>query len=204
MFIFNEDRAMMEKLSGLVVGDVNAPDSGRPVEVKWLDSDTELVNMTFPSIVICNTGLTFDAERAGAGWYQLPYTPEGFPIWDNSTDVSTSPYFAQTPIPYNINYQIEVFSRNNKHATFLTGVLSGPDFLSTRFGYLTIPEDGTVRRLDLMSGPERLSIRDRDDKRLFQAIYNVQVSTELLPKEIEAYARVNNVVIDQYVMPPQV
>jgi hypothetical protein len=202
MFIFNEDRAMVQKLSGLYVGDVNAPDQGTEVEVKWLDPETELVDLTFPSIIICNTGLVFDSERAGAGWYQLPYTPEGFPSWKPNQEIPQSPYFAQTPIPYNINYQIEVLSRNNKHATFLSAVLSGPDFLSARFGYLEIPEDGTVRRMDLMSGPERQSIHDRDDKRLFQSVYSVRVSTELLPKEIEAYTLVNKVVKDiEYLYP---
>lgn len=204
MFIFNEDRALVSKLSGLLVGDINGPDSGRPVEVKWLDADTELVDLTFPSIVISNSGIVFDAERAANGWFQLPYSPEGFPSWNTPLEPSTSPYFAQTPIPYNINYQIEVLSRNNKHATFLTAVLSGPDFLHARYGYLQIPEDGTIRRMDLVAGPERQSIHDRDDKRLFQAIYSVTVSTELLPKEIEAYSIVNKVVKDITILPPAV
>lgn len=202
MFIFNEDRAMVAKLTGLYVGDVNAPDQGTAVEVNWLDPETELVDLTFPSIIVCNTGITFDEERAAAGWFQLPYTPEGFASWEPAEFPEDSPYFAQTPIPYNINYQIEVLSRTNKHATFLTAVLSGPDYIHTRFGYLSIPEDGTVRRMDLMSGPERQSIRDRDDKRLFQSVYSVRVSTELLPKEIEAYTLVNKVVTDVNILPP--
>ena len=55
MFIFNEDRAIKDKFSNLVVQDVNAPDFGRPVQVIWLDADVELVNLTYPCIVICNT-----------------------------------------------------------------------------------------------------------------------------------------------------
>lgn len=202
MFIFNEDRALFNKFSGIVVGDINAADSGRPVEVKWLDPETELIDLTFPSIIISNTGITYDAERGAAGWFQLPYTPEGFASWDSTQPVSTSPYFAQTPIPYNVNYQIEVLARNNKHATFLTAVLSGPDFLHARFGYLEIPEDGTIRRMDLMSGPERQSIHDGDDKRLFHSVYSVRVSTELLPKEIEAYSQVQKVINTITVLPP--
>jgi hypothetical protein len=202
MFIFNEDRAMFTKLSGLVVGDVNAPDSGRPVGVKWLDPDIELINLSFPSIIISNTGIVFDSERAANGWFQLPYTPEGFSEWDDLTDFSASPYYAQTPIPYNINYQIEVLSRNNKHATFLTAILSGLDFLHARFGYLEIPEDGTIRRMDLTAGPDRQSIHDRDGKRLFHSVYSVRVSTELLPKEIESYITVNTVVENISILPP--
>jgi hypothetical protein len=196
MFIFNEDRAMKDKFSNLVVQDVNAPDTGMPVQVIWLDSDTELVNLTYPSVVICNTGLSYDPERASSGWHQLPYAPENFPTWssDSNEDVTTSPYWAFTPIPYNIDYQIEVLARNNKHATFLSAILSGPDFLSVRHGYLAIPEDGTVRRLDLISGPERQSTKDADGKRIFHNIYTVQVSTELLPIEINTYYKVQDVV----------
>lgn len=205
MFIFNEDRAMMQKFSNLVVQDVNAPDQGRPVQTIWLDSDTELTNLTYPSIVICNTGLSFDPERAASGWFQLPYTPEQMSNWitDADMNVSDSPYWAFTPIPYNIDYQIEVLSRNNKHSTFLAAVLSGPDFLSVRHGYLAIPEDGTVRRMDLMAGPERQNTHDADDKRVFHSVYTVRVSTELLPFEINSYMKVQKVVNTVTQLPPQ-
>lgn len=205
MFIFAEDRAMMEKFQNIVVQDVNAPDSGRPVGVVWLDGELELQDKTFPLIVICNVGITYDPTRAHAGFMQLPYAPEGFNRWSvDPTNVLDSPYYAQTPIPYNVNYQIEVLSRNNQHATFLTSILSGPDFLSARFGYLEIPEDRTVRRMDLTAGPERQSIHDGDGKRLFSSMYSVNVSTELLPPEIEAYSRVQTVVKDIYLKPPTV
>jgi len=206
MFIFNEDRAMKTKFENLVVQDVNAPDTGRPVQVIWLDADVETTNLTYPSIVIANVGLSFDPERAHSGWFQLPYTPENFNQWitDTMEDVTQSPYWAFTPIPYNIDYQIEVLSRNNKHSTFLSAVLSGPDFLNVRHGYLAIPEDGTVRRLDLLSGPERQSTHDTDGKRIFHTIYTVRVSTELLPVEIDAYSKVTKVVDSIAILPPVV
>lgn len=195
---------MKAKFSGLVVQDANTPDTGRPVQTIWLDSDIELVNLTYPSIVIANVDISFDADRAHSGWFQLPYTPENFEQWitDDMEDVTQSPYWAFTPIPYNIDYQIEVLARNNKHSTFLTAVLAGPDYISQRHGYLAIPEDGTVRRLDLMSGPDRQNTHDTDGKRIFHNIYTVRVSTELLPVEIEAYSKVATVVNTINVLPP--
>lgn len=203
MFLFNEDKAMKQKFSNVVVTDVNAPDTGRPVQVIWLDSEVELTNLTYPSIIICNTGISFDAERAHSGWAQLPYTPENFTDWisDDNLDVTEAPYWAFTPIPYNIEYQIEVLARNNQHSTFLSAVLAGPDYLSTRHGYLAIEEDGTVRRLDVMSGPERQNTHDTDGKRVFHTIYTVRVSTELLPVEINAYTKVAEVVNTITVLP---
>lgn len=205
MFIFNEDRAMMNKFSNIVVQDVNAPDFGRPVQNIWLDANVELTNLTYPSIVICNVGLSFDPERASAGWMQLPYTPEGMPFGTDADnpEVPQSPYWAFTPIPYNIDYQIEVLARTNKHSTFLAAVLSGPDFLSVRHGYLAIPEDGTVRRMDLMSGPERQNTHDSDGKRVFHSIYTVRVSTELLPVEVNTFYQVQKNIVTVTELPPQ-
>lgn len=193
MFIFNEDRALKEKLEGLMVTDANAPATGRPVEVLWMNNDIELNNLTYPSIVLCNVGIERAVEREARGWMQLPYTPEGFETWDNPTDVTESPYWSQVPIPYNVNYQIEVLARSDVHATYLRAILAGPDYLPARFGYLAIPEDGTVRRMDLTAGPAEVDTRDSDGKRLFHAAYAVSVSTELLPQQIEAYAKVTSV-----------
>lgn len=196
MFLFNEDQALEKKLQDLVVDDMNAPDTGRPVSVLWLNNDIELNDLTFPAIVLTCKGISRAEERESRGWVQLPYAPEGFKRWENYTDVTESPYWSQTPIPYNVDYQIEVLARTNRHATYLRAILAGPDYLPARFGYLEIPEDGTVRRLDLEAGPTELDTRDGDGKRLFHAAYAVRVSTELLPQQIEAYNKVESVVND--------
>jgi len=200
MFIANEDRAMHAKLSGLVVYDVNAPDAGRPVQLIWLDNDTEVTKLTFPAIVVSNQGLAYDAERASAGLVNLTYTPEGFPSFDVAND--DSPYWSQVPIPFMINYQIEVIARNNKHATFLQAVLAGPDYLSCRYGFLEIPEDGSIRRMELAAGPDMQPTRDGDGKRLFHSVYAVKVTTELLPKQILQYQKVQTVHNDIYQSAP--
>lgn len=203
MFIFNEDEAIAEKLSGIVVQDSTNPANGRLAKVIWANPDDDLVNLTYPCIRVQNNGLSFSQERAAAGWFQLPYTPEGFGQWisNTNTDVTTSPYWAFTPIPYNIDYQIQVMCRNNQHATFLTAVLAGPDFLSERHGYLSVGADATVRRLDILSGPDRESIKDNDDKRLFVSTYLVRVSTELLPQQIYSYNEVTTPIVDLTVFP---
>lgn len=203
MFLFNEDEALVAKLSGLVVQDTNQPADGRPVQVIWALPDDDFVALTYPCIRIQNNGLSFDETRAASGWFQLPYTPEGFPQWiENSpADVTTSPYWAFTPTPYSIDYQIQVMSRNNQHATFLAAVLAGPDYLSERHGYLVVGPDSTIRRLDILSGPERESMKDNDGKRLFVSTYLIRVSTELLPQQIYSYNKVEEVDIDLSVLP---
>lgn len=203
MFIFNEDAALVKKLSNIVVQDTDSPANGRLVQVITADPDDDLVNLTYPCIRVQNNGMSFDQERASAGWFQLPYTPEGFLQWIDvdTREVSDSPYWAFSPVPFNIDYQIQVLSRNNQHSTFLTAVLSGPDFLSQRHGYLTVEQDGTIRRLDVLSGPEKDSTKDNDDKRVFISTYLVRVSTELLPQQIYSYNKVEEVDVEVSVLP---
>jgi hypothetical protein len=56
--------------------------------------------------------------------------------------------------------------------------------------------------MDLMSGPERQSTHDTDDKRVFHSIYSVRVSTELLPIEVNKYLQVQTVINTISVLPP--
>ena len=52
------------------------------------------------------------------------------------------------------------------------------DKLPFRFGSLDV-DDGTVRRLDVLSGPERADYLDRDTKRVYRKVWTVRVSSEL-------------------------
>jgi hypothetical protein len=70
------------------------------------------------------------------------------------------------------------------------------DRIPARFGFLTIPEDGTVRRLDLLGGPELVDTRDEDGKRLFRREYLISVSSELLASVAAQYAQATSVALD--------
>ncbi|MFD5731177.1 hypothetical protein ACFWMT_34400, partial [Streptomyces sp. NPDC058368] len=82
-------------------------------------------------------------------------------------------------VPYDIDYQVQLFCRSLQHRTELVSRLARFEYLPERFGFLAVPQDNTVRRLDLMGGPEMGSGRDADGKRLFTATYRIRVSTEL-------------------------
>jgi hypothetical protein len=97
------------------------------------------------------------------------------------------PYFAEFPIPYNLDYQVTVYSRKALHNRDLLGKLAAVDRLPHRFGYLEIPQDGTIRRLDLIGGPTEDHDKDRDGKRIFRSIYAVRVSSELIQGDVDTY-----------------
>lgn len=180
-WLLAEDEALKRKLQGILVSDANAPDAGRPVTVRFRLPESELGEVTYPLIVLNHLGISRDPDREIRGFpIMLPYTPEG----------QQSPTLSEWPIPYNIEYQIVVYSRKAVHDILLTAALAQMDRIPARFGYLEIPQDGTIRRLDLLEGPTPEHMKDADGKRIFREVYRVQVSSELLPSQIEEAAQV--------------
>ncbi|MER5754288.1 hypothetical protein [Streptomyces sp. NPDC002088] len=198
-WLINEDRAVKAKLQGLSVIDANASD-GRPVPVRYRVPEVELAQQTFPLIVIEHAGIEKDDEREHRGPVRLPYAPEGKQGWwaDGATsyDVADSPYLVDYPIPYELRYRVLVFSRTYWHDVALASALAQPDRIPARFGFLEIPEDGTVRRLDLLGGPEMADTRDENGKRLFRREYVISVSSEMLPSVADAYVQAQSVALD--------
>jgi hypothetical protein len=54
--------------------------------------------------------------------------------------------------------------------------------LPFRFGQLLVPEDNTMRRLDILGFTKRDTTES--GKRLFNNIYNIRVSSELFPDQL--------------------
>lgn len=198
-WLINEDRAVKAKLQGLSVTDANAP-GGRPVPVRYRVPEVELATQTFPLIVIEHAGIEKAAEREHRGPVYLPYAPEGSAKWwadgDTSYDVTQSPYLVDYPIPFDLRYRVMVFTRLAEHDIALAALMMQRERLPARFGFLDIPEDGTVRRLDLLGGPELADTRDENGKRLFRREYLISVSSEMLPSAIDAYVKASGVALD--------
>ncbi|MET9119949.1 hypothetical protein [Streptomyces sp. NPDC004528] len=185
-WIVNEDAAVKAKLQGIHVKDTNAPVAGLPVDVRFRLPEHELATATYPLIVIERSRIAHDSEREHRGVVELSYTPEGY-------DPASS-YLATDPIPYLIEYQVTVYARKQRHAASIVQTLSSRDYLHPRWAYLEVPEDGTIRRLELAGGPEFNDGRDSDGKRLWQVDYLIQVSSELLD-EISEITPVETVVL---------
>lgn len=201
-FLLNEDAALKAQLSGITVTDANAP-TGRPVAVRFRLPETELADMTFPSIIINHEGISLDPEREHRGYGQLPYIPEGLGTPNNWPDVNAdpavveydpteSPYWTEFPVPVNIDYTVMAYSRKAQHNVALVGALAQWNRIPPRFGFLGITQDGTVRRLDVLGGPRIEAAKDEQGKRVFRIIYAIRVSSELLQSEIETKTKVLN------------
>ena len=193
-FLLNEDKALKQKFQGLMVHDATSG-SSRKVTVRYRSPEYELADATYPLLLISHSRISRAEEREHRGYVRLHYAPEGYEPWADMTDPTQSPYMAQMPIPLNVDYQIDAYTRKETHLIELMAALSGFNFLPPRFGYLPIGEDGTVRRLDLLGGPEFSESQDEQSKRLFIGTWLVRVSSELFLSDIQTLTPAQRVLI---------
>lgn len=202
-FVLREDAALKAKLSGLRVAvandDLTQPageEKTRVVPVYFRLPEDETRRKTYPYITIDFITAVRDGEREHRGVHDYgmtanAYTPMGMPPAGGRTEL---------PVPMRLEYQITQWSRFNRHdRSIMTQLLFGP--LEPRFGFLEMvdqpesPDDLSVRRLDLLSGPTNGDTRDAEGKRLFRKMYTVGVSSELFPADFDSLKRAR-VVLD--------
>lgn len=200
-FLVNEDAALKRKLAGLVVHDATSGTGGRNVTVRFRSPEYELADATYPLALIQHTRIARDPEREMRGYIKVGYAPEGYPAWDDYPDRAASPYYSESPIPLNVDYEVNVYARKSQHLIELTGALMAFARLTERFGFLEVPQDSTVRRLDVLGGPEFSESQDELGKRLFVATYVLRVSSECFWDDIlTATTPVQDVFVD--LLPP--
>lgn len=187
-WIYNEDAAIKLKLQGLKVVDANSP-SGRPVPVRFRLPEDELATLTYPIFIIEHLPISFAPERAHRGYGLLNYAPAGYPTWWDDDALTFDPnqslYSSQFPLPANLDYKVTIYCRKMvEHLQPLVAQLALQPYLPFQFGFLDIPQDGTIRNMFLLQGPEIEYGKDQDNKRLFRCSYMVRVMTEVIPEVI--------------------
>jgi hypothetical protein len=169
-FILSEEEALKNLLSGITVSD--SGNSARPVGVFYGQPDKEIRQQSYPYITIDLVGISEDTERAHRGVVTIPrdshYTPEG------STGTNHATNF---PIPVDLYYQVSTWSRQPRHDRQIIAQLFSYGRLPFRFGQLSIPQDGTNRRLDMLGFSKRDTTEA--EKRLFSNVYNIRISAEI-------------------------
>ena len=169
-FILNEEAALKSLLTGMTVSD--GGNSARPVNVFYGQPEKEIRQQSYPYITIDLVGISEEVDRAHRGTVTIPdqtfYTPEG---------VTSTPVQTDFPIPVQLFYQISTWSRQPRHDRAIIAQLFSYGRLPFRFGQLFIPEDGTNRRLDMLSFSKRDTTEN--EKRLFNNVYNIRISAEL-------------------------
>ena len=185
-FIINEDAALKDILTGITVSD--GGNAARPVAVYYGQPDKDIRTQSYPYITLDLVGVREDMERAHRGSVDLTYTPENF---TPNTDDNGLNQPVNFPIPVDLIYQVSTWARQPRHDRQIIASLFAPGRLPLRFGQLTIPEDNTMRRLDMLGFSKRDSTEG--GKRLFSNVYNIRISAELFPDQLSAVYTVTDV-----------
>jgi len=168
-FIFNEEEALKSLLSGITVSD--SGNSARPVGVYYGQPDKEVREQRYPYITLDLISVSEEVDRAHRGAVYIPddtfYTPEGV----------TDGQLTSFPIPVQLIYQVSTWARQPRHDRQLIAELLSYGRLPLRFGQLTIPQDGTNRRLDMLGFSKRDTTEN--GKRLFSNVYTIRISAEI-------------------------
>lgn len=191
-FLLSEDKALREKMQGMVVYDQRATGDEVPRQVGvWFGQpDQEIRAQSYPYVTIDMVDVSRDNMREMRGKVSPAYLEsklsEGF-------DSETQGWQIDLPIPVNIDYQITTYARQPRHDRMIVAQLLS-EKLPMRSGTLEL-DDGTVRRLDVMD----ISKRDitENQKRLFVNAVTVRVSSEVVQGALEEFYKVASVTISE-------
>jgi hypothetical protein len=198
VFLLSEDKALREKLQGVVVHDQVATGADKPRQVGvWFGQpDQEIRAQSYPYITIDMIDVQRDTQREMRGLTNAPYLgPED--LGDADT------FITDLPVPVNIQYQITTYARHPRHDREILAQLLGSRLI--RFGYLEIVEkDVTVGNVETVTSTYRrmdvINVAKRDmteqAKRLFVNAITVKVSSEILQSALRAIYKVLEVHVD--------
>jgi len=184
-FLLSEDEALRNLLLDMKVTDQKSTTGAGPqrsVKVYFGQPDQELRDQTYPYITIDMIDIAEDTTRAMRGLVKPSYLSNPTDMVQGTQSIQEVIYDPELhdweihwPIPVSIDYQITTYARQPRHdREILAQILYKK--IPMRFATLQ-PNDGTVRRLDLLD----ISKRDitEQGKRLFVNAFTVRVSSEI-------------------------
>lgn len=172
VFLLSEDKALREKMTGMLVYDQKADgaDTPRQVGVWFGQPDQEVRAQNYPYVTIDMIDIARDPSREMRGKVSPDY------LRPDTLDVEINGFEIDMPIPVSLDYQITTYARHPRHDRTLVSQLL-TERLPMRSGILEL-DDGTVRRLDVLDVAKRDLTENQ--KRTFINSFTVRVSSEIV------------------------
>lgn len=210
-FLLAEDAAVKGKFSGLTVSDDR--NNSRPVKVffRYPDGETEreypFITIELIDVVHATNRQHSESMLFGSTDPTDPYTgPNALTYWPStmSTFASTG---ASAPgaqyavshefIPVDLLYQVSTFTRSALHDRQLTSHIM-QRVGRFRWGFIEVPEDGTIRRLDLLDWitADLLDPEAGYRKRIFRKVYTLQMNAEITVSNYDYVTKILSVTTD--------
>lgn len=206
-FTLAEDAALKTRLSQLALSDDRNVERDVQVFFRFPEGETEKV---YPFITIDLLDIAFDPYRqnsevtyyytqstsgASLGLSNMDYYPSEFTQADMDTKVGLNAYLTTDQfVAVNLTYQITTYCRSQRHDRQLTMLLLRRVFPMRR-GFIEIPEDGTIRRCDLLDW-RQADVLDQETgykKRTFRKVLTVRINAEIPQSDFEEVQRVLDV-----------
>ena len=185
-FVLAEDAALKRKLEGLKVSWPRETD----VDVWFRWPNKEIREIEWPFIVIDLVDITkADHREHQGGPVPLTYAPYGYNPTEGGPEDNWVPMAEDWPTPYDLVYTVTVATKDPRHERQLLGQFLGRlDLVPHRWGFLEIPEDGSVRRLETV-GVDTLTRRNSANDIEHLRVYTVRVESELFTGWVEDVLR---------------
>lgn len=206
-FLLAEDAAVKQRFSNISVSDDRENTRVAKVFFRYPEGETE---REYPFITIENVGIVHDRSRqhseqtyyysasgaGSAGPVYVNYFPSELNAAGMATAVGQNNFLSfDSFVPVMLMYQVSTYARSAIHDRQLTAKILRR-VTPFRRGFIEIPEDGTIRRFDLMSwaNSDLLDGEAAYRKRIFRKVYSIQMTAELPASDYRALKQVTSVV----------
>lgn len=208
-FLMAEDAALKSRLQTLYVSDDRQQQRSVDVFFRYPDGERE---KTYPFVTLELLGITHARSRQESDRIHyftssssIPASRRAkmvnyFPSEYDSTEYAalqtdnTTWLYTDSFIPVDLTYQVATYCRSQRHDRQLTAAMLRHVF-PLRRGFIDIPEDGTVRRCELLSwtNSDVLDQESGYSKRIFRKVFTVQINAEIPQTDIFSVKRVATV-----------
>lgn len=207
-FLLAEDAAVKARFANIAVSDDRSAQRVAKVFFRYPEGETE---KEYPFITIENVGIThnrslqhsetqyyYSNNVAGAslGPNFIDYFPSEMTASDLDGEMNGAVYLRMDSfVPVTLIYQITTYARSALHDRQLTAKILRR-VVPFRRGFIDIPEDGTIRRFDLVSwgNSDLLDGEAGYRKRVFRKVYTINMSAELPASDLVQVKQVSSVV----------
>lgn len=205
-FLLAEDAAVKARFSGITVTDDR--EALRTVKVFFRYPEGE-VEKEYPFITIEMISMNHDTRRQLSETYYyysnnasaslnpsyIDYYPSELTAAELAAEAGAGMLRFESPVPMILTYQVTTYTRSALHDRQLTSKIL-KHVVPFRRGFIDIPEDGTIRRFDLLSWSSS-DLLDREAgyrKRIFRKVFTIQMTSELPTSSITPVGTVAEVV----------
>jgi hypothetical protein len=201
-FLFAEDAALKLRFSNIAVADDK--ENPRPLNVffRYPERETEKYYpfITVERIAIAHATNRQESERfyyfsaSTEDRQDVTYYPSESTYSDIDDLANGGRLRMEAPVPVNITYLVTTYARNPIHDVQITSTMLRY-IVPFRRGFIEIPEDGTIRRLDLLQW-QQSDITDQEAggrKRIFRKVFTFMMNAEIPTSDFSAIYAVDQV-----------